>query len=201
MPVSNRHGLCATGLALWLVAIAGPAPAQPGATSGAEIWTRAGCAGCHGPHGAGTAIAPALAATSLELVPFTSAVRTARGAMPAYGVAALPDDVVAELHAYLASLPASSRPSGRAGVGSQRYEEVGCYSCHSNQGQGGTQGPRLGPRPARWDRFAWYVRHPSGQMPPYTEAVLSDQDLADVYAFLESRPTPRPLSDIPLLAP
>jgi hypothetical protein len=38
-------------------------------------------------------------------------------------------------------------------------------------------------------------------MPPYAEAVLSDQDLADIYAFLESRPVPRPASDIALLAP
>jgi mono/diheme cytochrome c family protein len=142
-----------------------------------------------------------LAGTHLGLAAFTTAVRTARGAMPAYGAAVMTDDVIAGLHAYLASLPAGPRPSGRAEVGAQRYEAVGCYSCHSNQAQGGTQGPRLGPQPTRWDRFTWYVRHPSGQMPPYAEAVLSDQDLADIYAFLESRPVPRPASDIALLAP
>ena len=38
-------------------------------------------------------------------------------------------------------------------------------------------------------------------MPPYTAAVLSNQDLADIYAFLAARPQPPALSSIPLLAP
>jgi mono/diheme cytochrome c family protein len=35
-----------------------------------------------------------------------------------------------------------------------------------------------------------YVRHPKGQMPPYTQAVLSDSDLAAVYDYLKSLPQP-----------
>ncbi len=35
----------------------------------------------------------------------------------------------------------------------------------------------------------------------YTTKVLSDRDLADIYAFLESLPKPAPVSSIPLLAP
>ena len=38
-------------------------------------------------------------------------------------------------------------------------------------------------------------------MPPYTAVVLSDQDLADIYAFLEARPKPPAVNSIPLLAP
>jgi len=38
-------------------------------------------------------------------------------------------------------------------------------------------------------------------MPTYTDSVMSDQDLADVYAFLEARAQPPEVSSIPLLAP
>jgi len=35
-----------------------------------------------------------------------------------------------------------------------------------------------------------YVRKPTREMPPYTDKVVSDQELADIYAFLQSRPRP-----------
>jgi mono/diheme cytochrome c family protein len=43
------------------------------------------------------------------------------------------------------------------------------------------------------------VRDPSGAMPPFHAEILSDADLSDIYAYLESRPQPRPVSEIPLL--
>ena len=67
--------------------------------------------------------------------------------------------------------------------------------------QGGPQGPRLGPNPIPQPRFVAYVRNPSGDMPPFTAKVISDDDLAKIYAFLQSRPAPPPVKDIPLLAP
>jgi hypothetical protein len=36
-------------------------------------------------------------------------------------------------------------------------------------------------------------------MPPYREAVLSDPDLADIYAYLQSIPAAKDAKDIPLL--
>jgi cytochrome c553 len=36
-------------------------------------------------------------------------------------------------------------------------------------------------------------------MPPYKAKVMSDQDVADVYAFLQALPPPAPLSSLPLL--
>jgi mono/diheme cytochrome c family protein len=36
-------------------------------------------------------------------------------------------------------------------------------------------------------------------MPPFTEAVLSDKEAADIYAFLQTLPTGRPAKDIPAL--
>jgi len=86
-------------------------------------------------------------------------------------------------------------------AGAALYKKNGCYECHVNDGQGGPQGPRLGPNPIPMPRFVAYVRNPSGDMPPFTAKVISDEDLSKIYAFLQSRPTPPPVKDIPLLAP
>ena len=91
-------------------------------------------------------------------------------------------------------------PAGNAERGKTLYQKTGCYQCHSNEAQGGTAGPRIGPNPVPFARFVAYVRAPRGEMPPYTAKVMSEQDLADVYAFLEARPKPPPLASIPLLA-
>ena len=90
-------------------------------------------------------------------------------------------------------------PAGSAANGKILYGKIGCYQCHSEQGQGGTQGPRLGPRPIAFPAFLKYVRTPAGEMPPYKAKVMSDRDVADVYAFLQGLPPPPPLSTLPLL--
>ena len=96
--------------------------------------------------------------------------------------------------------PVVSVPAGNAERGRALYQKTGCYQCHSNEAQGGTAGPRLGPNPISFARFAAYVRTPRGEMPPYTAKVMSEQELADVYAFLEARPRPPALATIPLLS-
>jgi mono/diheme cytochrome c family protein len=88
-----------------------------------------------------------------------------------------------------------------ADAGAALYRKNGCYECHVNDAQGGPQGPRLGPNPIPFPRFVAYVRNPTGDMPPFTAKVVSDQDLQSIYAFLQSRPTPPPVREIPLLAP
>jgi mono/diheme cytochrome c family protein len=85
-------------------------------------------------------------------------------------------------------------------AGAALYRKNGCYECHVNDAQGGPQGPRLGPNPIPFPRFVAYVRNPAGDMPPFTAKVVSDDDLSKIYAFLQSRPTPTPVKDIPLLA-
>jgi mono/diheme cytochrome c family protein len=85
--------------------------------------------------------------------------------------------------------------------GKKVFMKDGCYECHGREGQGAAQasGPRIGP-PQRFLRsFSSYVRQPTGQMPPFTTEVISDQELADVYAYLQSRPKAVPAKDIPLL--
>jgi mono/diheme cytochrome c family protein len=58
---------------------------------------------------------------------------------------------------------------------------------------------RLAPNPPALATIVAYVRRPSGQMPPYTSRVISDQELANIYAFLRTIPAPPPTSSIPLL--
>jgi len=92
-------------------------------------------------------------------------------------------------------------PAGNAETGKKIFIKDGCYECHGREGQGAAQasGPRIGP-PQRFIRpFIKYVRQPTGQMPPFTTEVISDQELADIYAYLQSRPRPESSKDIPLL--
>lgn len=91
-------------------------------------------------------------------------------------------------------------PAGDAETGRKLFASDGCYQCHGYEGQGSTAtGPRLGPRPISFTAFSRYVRQPTGQMPPYTTKILSDTDLAHMYAFLRALPDPPAVQSIPLL--
>jgi mono/diheme cytochrome c family protein len=92
---------------------------------------------------------------------------------------------------------AQAEPS--AANGRVLFVKVGCYECHGYQGQGGAAGPRIAPDPLPFDGLAAFVRTSSGEMPPYTTTLLSDGDLADIYAYLQSIPRPPALADLPLL--
>ena len=94
----------------------------------------------------------------------------------------------------------TSAPAGNADAGMKLYSSFGCYQCHGYEAQGSSAtGPRLGPKPIAWAAFSRYVRRPTNQMPPYTEKVVSDADLANIYAFLQARTAPAPVANIPLL--
>ena len=92
-------------------------------------------------------------------------------------------------------------PSGNAESGKKIFTKDGCYECHGREGQGAIQGagPRIGPPQLSFEAFTKYVHQPTGQMPPYTSKVISDQDLADIFAYLQSRPKAASSKDIPLL--
>ena len=98
-----------------------------------------------------------------------------------------------------ASKPGAA-PAGSAQNGKRIYVSYGCYQCHGREGQGSAAtGPRIGPRPIPFAVFAQYVRQPAGQMPPYTSKIVTDSELADIYAFLQARPQPTAVKNIPLL--
>src|SRR5882672_3567926 len=91
-------------------------------------------------------------------------------------------------------------PAGDAKNGRKLFAADGCYQCHGYEAQSATPtGPRLGPRPIAFAQFSKYVRNPTGQMPPYTIKSISDKDLSDIYAFLQSLPAPPSVDSVPLL--
>lgn len=69
------------------------------------------------------------------------------------------------------------------------FTRVGCYECHGYAGQGGAAGPRIAAR-LPYAAFAAYVRHPAREMPPYTAKVLTEADLAAIFAYVSALPRP-----------
>ncbi|MET0212987.1 MAG: cytochrome c [Vicinamibacterales bacterium] len=191
---------------------AGTASTNVGA--GQAMYAKAGCETCHGANGQGTAAGPRIAGTTRQLPAFVSYVRKPTGTMPPQSAQVVSDQALADIFAFLRSAPSTpvgrglsgsasqiaSAPAGRAEAGAALYAKIGCYQCHSNQAQGGQAGPRLGPDPIPFARFSQYVRNPTGDMPPYTEKVLSNPELADIYAFVQTRPRPPAVNSIPQLA-
>ena len=80
------------------------------------------------------------------------------------------------------------------------FMKMGCWQCHGTVGQGGA-GPRIAPDPLPYDTLAAFVRTTSRAMPPYREKILTDADLADIHAYLQSIPAPANAENIPLLRP
>ncbi len=104
------------------------------------------------------------------------------------------------LAASLAAAPAVAQgiPEGDAQIGKQLFTDKGCYSCHGFVGQGSREGPRLQP-PIPFTAFVAQLRTPRLIMPPYTAALVSDRDAADLYAYLASQPKPKDPKSIGLL--
>jgi mono/diheme cytochrome c family protein len=93
--------------------------------------------------------------------------------------------------------PATAAPS--ADHGKVVFMKKGCWECHGTQGQGAVTGPRLAPDPLPYDALSAFVRTTNRAMPPYREEILSDSDLADIYAYLQSIPKPPDVKNVPLL--
>jgi len=47
-----------------------------------------------------------------------------------------------------------------------------------------------------FDGFKGQLRQPVNDMPAYSEKVMTDKQIADIYAFVESLPGPRPTKDM-----
>lgn len=86
------------------LAAPGVATAQD-ATRGSQLFEQLECARCHGAGAAG-AVGPSLAATERSLEEVTQQLRSPRGNMPAFEAERLSDDDVADIYAWLQSLPA-----------------------------------------------------------------------------------------------
>ena len=83
--------------------------------------------------------------------------------------------------------------------GKAAYTQHGCWQCHGTEGQGAISGPKLAPDPMPIETFTTFVRTSNRAMPPYPEAVLSNDELADIHAYLQTIPKPADYKSIPLL--
>jgi ubiquinol-cytochrome c reductase cytochrome c subunit len=88
-----------------------------------------------------------------------------------------------------------------ADKGKVAFVQHGCWQCHGYNGQSTvTSNGRVIARTALpLDAFKAFVRGSNGAMPPYRPPVLSDDDLDDIYAYLQAIPQPKSPSSIPLL--
>jgi mono/diheme cytochrome c family protein len=97
------------GLSLLQGGVARSADAPGGDTAnGRRLYLAVGCFECHGRAGQGGRFnypAPALARTALPLAAFSALVRTGPNDMPAYAQRVLADQDVADILAFLRSLP------------------------------------------------------------------------------------------------
>ena len=97
---------------------------------------------------------------------------------------------------------AQDAPKGDAANGKRIYLADQCFTCHGRAGQGGAfngLAPILAKTEMPFDGFLGQLRNPSNDMPAYSTAVLSDQQAADIYAFLQTLPGPRDPKGIAVL--
>ncbi|QGZ63191.1 c-type cytochrome [Paraburkholderia acidisoli] len=84
-----------------------------------------------------------------------------------------------------ADSPADSGADVQAGRA--LFMRNGCYECHGIFGQGSiSTGPALAPHPLPLAAMQAYVHAPKGQMPPFSEKILSNADIARIHQYLES---------------
>jgi mono/diheme cytochrome c family protein len=84
--------------------------------------------------------------------------------------------------------------------GKKLFEAKACYQCHGWQGQGGLPGPRLAQTKLTLQGFRNILRNPPpSNMPPYRVAILSDAEVAELFAYVQSFAAPEALEKIPLL--
>ena len=86
---------------------------------------------------------------------------------------------------------AASR-GGNSQNGKKVFEKLGCFRCHGSAGEGMPQTgkeagpPKIASPHLSLQDFVRFVRAPKGQMPPFSAAQVSDEELSDVYAFLQT---------------
>jgi mono/diheme cytochrome c family protein len=100
-----------------------------------------------------------------------------------------------------ATAPGTAGPPspGAAASGRQTFVRVGCSECHGTQGQGSSAGRNLSQQLMPLPALIAFVRAATGAMPSYSTAVLSDAELSDIHAYLQSLPASPSPDRIPAL--
>jgi mono/diheme cytochrome c family protein len=96
--------------------------------------------------------------------------------------------LIALLMAPLTQEPAAAAPKGDPAAGQQPFRAKLCYMCHGENGEGGFGPDIAGGRGLTFDQFRRAIRKPWGVMLAYTEQQLTDQNIADIYAMMLTKP-------------
>jgi mono/diheme cytochrome c family protein len=100
----------------------------------------------------------------------------------------------------VAAVSAQNPSAANIASGKRLFEVKACYQCHGWSGQGGLAGARLAQTKLNLQAFRNIIRNPPpSNMPPYRAAVLTDQEVADLFAYIQTFPAPNPVERIPLL--
>ncbi len=95
-----------------------------------------------------------------------------------------------------------SASAGDAAKGKQAYLNVECYTCHGRVGQGGNfmyPAPPLAGLDMPAEALQAFLRVAPNDMPSYAPTILTNDDIANIDAFLHSLPGRRDPKDFPLL--
>jgi ubiquinol-cytochrome c reductase cytochrome c subunit len=212
--LAGRASESAPAAAASPAAAAAPSPAPSelvgSAVLGKQTFTMY-CSICHGVAAKGF-IGPYIAGVNWTTVGLHSIVRGGLGGyggMPAFSSDSVTDKDIANIAAFLATLPPAVTPAiasapttaSSPAAGSSKDVAVAagdpthgkqifsanCAACHGASGQGGV-GPNLHGEKARKDTaaaIAW-IKNPVLPMPKLYPSPLSEKDVEDVAAFVES---------------
>ena len=120
-------------------------------------------------------------------------------ASPVRQLKAFKVSAVVVLTASLWFLSTHSAWAASAEKGKEAFMKHGCWQCHGTQGQGGAAGLKLAPAPKPLAYISAFIRNTTGPMPPYTEKILPESDVADIHAYLQSLPPAPDPKTIPIL--
>jgi mono/diheme cytochrome c family protein len=179
------------------------------AAAGKTAWMDRRCRRCHGEMGEG-GFGPDLAGRALTYSQFKQALRKPWGIMPTFIELYTSDQVIADLQAYLISLPkvdapaawvvdirnivpnsqwSSKPPTQDAPLGQQLFASYGCIQCHGPEGT--TIRQDLGAEAADNDfqHFAKIIythtdRYKSPRMGDFSRLRLPETALQEIYHFL-----------------
>lgn len=77
-------------------------------------------------------------------------------------------------------------PPGNTENGEKWYKMNNCSACHGEKGNGGGRGPDITGMDMGFASFVKKLRKKDAPiMPPFPESKISEQDAADIYAYLK----------------
>lgn len=147
-------------------------------TTGSSLFTSNGCGACHGSNGAGD-VGPNIQGATPDMI----VAMAGNGRMSSVSVTA---QEATDLSAYLETLTGERGASsggvtlvGDATNGAQLFQDNFCFSCHGTDATGGI-GPNI--QADTVERISNFV----GVIPPMDSIELTDQDRADIVAWLQT---------------